>query len=574
MSDFYYCFGNNHQGESNEKSTENKVAQQTKVTPFPNRVINSTVAGYTYRAIQYDDEIKTYYLKKEYSIKKMVQKICPGFEHFCFLTVDGEVYGFGKNSYGQLTNSFVSSSEFVQLKLENNEVFIDCAAGYNQTYCVTKDLKLYVCGYPNNGALGTGNENRVDNLLFLRDNVTNVYCGTDAEGLIFKTQDNKYFGFGKNESGNLGIGSKTNQTVPHEITFLNSKSIISLCLGLDHTLVLIEINGKNKVYSAGKALCNGFGQEKTSFTELDAFGGEEVIDISTGCNHCLAITDTNKFYGWGENTYYQITTSGSTIRTPQQINIKDLDLSLEYKLSCGSYNSLFYVKGMDSLGEDFLKLLEDQEYTDSEIGNLKVHKSFVELRSGKSLKNLKEILENDFDNEKISLFLKWVYSGSSNYVPKISEIFEKLDIDHRKKTISCDMKSLFNDENGKNYKILVPEEIEDEDEDSGNEGMEDDNLEEIPVHKFVLAARSGLFRNMFKNVTEETQSVRDYSGKAIESIEFLIKYLYTGKIELTADDDPQLIVEDLEDVVEYYQLNPKIRIKNQLKKIRMQFGFD
>ncbi|KAJ3436095.1 btk-binding protein-related [Anaeramoeba flamelloides] len=111
---------------------------------------------------------------------------------------------------------------------------------------------------------------------------------------------------------------------------------------------------------------------------------------------------------------------------------------------------------------------------------------------------------------------------------------------------------LFNDEDSKDFTLLIKN---DEDE---------DEYEEIPVHKIILLTRSGLFREMFENITEESKSVKDYSGKSIESIEILIKYFYTEKIELTADHDPLLIIEELEDSIEYYQLNENSNILIQL----------
>ncbi|KAJ6250059.1 hypothetical protein M0813_16431 [Anaeramoeba flamelloides] len=75
---------------------------------------------------------------------------------------------------------------------------------------------------------------------------------------------------------------------------------------------------------------------------------------------------------------------------------------------------------------------------------------------------------------------------------------------------------------------------------------------------------------MFENITEESKSVKDYSGKSIESIEILIKYFYTEKIELTADHDPLLIIEELEDSIEYYQLNENSNILSQLNEIKIK----
>ncbi|KAJ5071890.1 hypothetical protein M0811_09789 [Anaeramoeba ignava] len=49
---------------------------------------------------------------------------------------------------------------------------------------------------------------------------------------------------------------------------------------------------------------------------------------------------------------------------------------------------------------------------------------------------------------------------------------------------------------------------------------------EILLHKFVLAARSELFRGMFLSVEDNSNRVQDYSGKSYESICALVEFLY------------------------------------------------
>ncbi|KAJ3436092.1 hypothetical protein M0812_18138 [Anaeramoeba flamelloides] len=127
---------------------------------------------------------------------------------------------------------------------------------------------------------------------------------------------------------------------------------------------------------------------------------------------------------------------------------------------------------------------------------------------------------------------------------------------------------LFNDEDSKDFTLLIKNDDDDDDDEDEEEDEDEDEYEEIPVHKIILLTRSGLFREMFENITEESKSVKDYSGKSIESIEILIKYFYTEKIELTADHDPLLVIEELEDSIEYYQLNENSNILIQLNEIK------
>ncbi|KAJ3433980.1 speckle-type poz protein [Anaeramoeba flamelloides] len=103
----------------------------------------------------------------------------------------------------------------------------------------------------------------------------------------------------------------------------------------------------------------------------------------------------------------------------------------------------------------------------------------------------------------------------------------------------------------------------DEEEEEEEEEEED---EKLPVHKFLLAARSGLFLDLFQNLDQNLNNVQDYSGKSLETLELLISFLYTDEIPITADTDQEFIKEEFEDIVDYYQLNPKIPLLDIFEK--------
>ncbi|KAJ3442143.1 speckle-type poz protein [Anaeramoeba flamelloides] len=117
--------------------------------------------------------------------------------------------------------------------------------------------------------------------------------------------------------------------------------------------------------------------------------------------------------------------------------------------------------------------------------------------------------------------------------------------------------------------------IDDQEDDNDDEDKEG-NYEEIPVHKFILLARSGLFRSMFDYVNEKENlnKAQDYTNKSIESLKILIKYFYTDSIELKTNQDPKFIVDELSDAVEYYQLNDQCNLESELLKIKKQFDLN
>src|SRR5580693_9392206 len=66
------------------------------------------------------------------------------------------------------------------------------------------------------------------------------------------TEDGLY-SFGNNEFGQLGLENNTHQNIPHKITQFNSDTIVSIACGYYHSLVLT----KDGLYSFGH---NNYGE--------------------------------------------------------------------------------------------------------------------------------------------------------------------------------------------------------------------------------------------------------------------------------------------------------------------------
>ncbi|KAJ3440749.1 activator of c kinase protein 1-related [Anaeramoeba flamelloides] len=92
----------------------------------------------------------------------------------------------------------------------------------------------------------------------------------------------------------------------------------------------------------------------------------------------------------------------------------------------------------------------------------------------------------------------------------------------------------------------------------------------IPVHQLILQARSDTFRGLFLNIKDHKGQVGDYTGKSYKTLKILIKFLYYDRI-YKEEMDPQ-IIEELYDVVDYYQLNENSYLISQLHRIQKQIN--
>ena len=90
-------------------------------------------------------------------------------------------------------------------------------------YMITEDNKLYSWGYNDNGELGIGNNNYQTSpvQIPLNGNVKELIIDNTTSrhlNAYIITEDNKLYGWGYNNNGELGIGNNNNQTIPVEIS--------------------------------------------------------------------------------------------------------------------------------------------------------------------------------------------------------------------------------------------------------------------------------------------------------------------------------------------------------------------
>ncbi|KAJ6244937.1 hypothetical protein M0813_20771 [Anaeramoeba flamelloides] len=423
-----------------------------------------------------------------------------------------------------------------------------------------------------------GTSNKSKNLpVLIFENVTRVFGGVQGYGFFFTAKNNELYAAGENSYGCLGTGYSSEQKSPVKVPNWKAEDILDLQTNDSYSILITK---EGKTYGCGRAGYNGFTQDKSTFTEIEELKNKKVVEYNGGTKISLALTNENELFGWGFDSDNHPTDQygNINIHKPHKINLPEIfqnNPSIKLKITCGTHCVYLYPSYNSCLIQDFQKLFESEIFCDSKLSlnentQFPIHKIIVESRTNLQISTIEDLLNKEsFSKQEILLFLKWVYFDEITNVDLLKQIFNSLNISYPpKNTFQKDLHDLFNDEDSKDFTLLIKNDDDDDDDEEEDEDDEEDEYEEIPVHKIILLTRSGLFREMFENITEESKSVKDYSGKSIESIEILIKYFYTGKIELTADHDIQLVIEELEDSIEYYQLNENSNILSQLNEIK------
>ncbi|KAJ3435292.1 btk-binding protein-related [Anaeramoeba flamelloides] len=553
--------------------------------------------------------IQKYFIENE-----KIKDIVSGIYTFLILTESGKVYSlaeFGSNGMEsvdiEIPFSDPQQSHFNRIRLVNffidNNFFVESIKSTSCTnYFLCKGNKLYGSGKNNKGQLGNGTQLDSQMPILLFNKVEKVFSCTYSYGFFYTSTENQLFASGNNYEGQLGLGHSDYQYQAMELKNLDfePKEVLDLKTSSYHSILITK---EGKIYSCGYGFFNGLGKDEYIFTEIPFFkkSKQRIIKIETGPRQTLILTINNELYGLGISEYNFPTKQNQNQREwdqgklPQRIQIPDL-LSNSLNLYCGFQVIFIYNSFPNILLQDFENFVNMEKFTDFVFfKKRKAHTFLLESRIGSSINQIEEVL-NQRPKKDINAFLDWIYftQKSNNDEKLIKDIFTYFNLrfipeDYTQKSRNLEdyFLKLYNDEESKDFYIqIIDDENEDEDEESESD-LDEQNFngndieitmfntqkpknKKIYVHKFILLIRSGLFRGLFE-FAGAIDHIKDYSRKSIESLEILIKYFYTDKIELSIKNNPILIIEELNDAIDYYQLNENSNLTDQLKQIQKKF---
>ncbi|KAJ3448228.1 ankyrin repeat-containing protein [Anaeramoeba flamelloides] len=279
------------------------------------------------------------------------------------------------------------------------------------------------------------------------------------------------------------------------------------------------------------------------------------------------------------------------------------------------------------LENDFKRILNSGEFSDCKIKDIPVHKLIIEMRTGKKIEQIKDILENPkkkISKEDILLFLNWVYFDNvfekiETSVSKQKQKYEKLHEQLMSKTqlqqtqlikpqilrVNDEIQTYSEQTNQFNFN-----QNDDDDDDDAlqliftklklkeaftskklkqclqdlylNHSTKDFKIifnenQSIKIHKLILQIRSGLFRGMFLTIKDPNISqIKNYSKYSLETLQILFKFLYLNDINYSDDfvdydknetkQNPlnENIIQQIVNTIDFYQLNPNCDLKFQV----------
>ncbi len=220
---------------------------------------------------------------------------------------------------------------------------IGVSCGYSHTVLVKSDGTVWSFGSNYSGQLGLGNntnQNTPQQIPTINsvDNIIGVSCGASYTVLV--KNDGTAWSFGRNDSGQLGLGNDTDQHTPQQIPTINSvDNIIGVSCGDYHT-VLVKSDGTAWSFGRNDSGQLGLGNNTSQNTPQQIPTINDIIGVSCGGNHTVLVKSDGTAWSFGLNVYGQLGLGNNTnYNTPQQIpTINDIDDIIG--VSCGNFHTV------------------------------------------------------------------------------------------------------------------------------------------------------------------------------------------------------------------------------------------
>lgn len=245
-----------------------------------------------------------------------------------------KLYSWGANSHGQLGQNVVSEACCTPTEISISNLdpsnISSIVGGGGHTLVLDRAGKTYSCGWNNKGQVGVA-EHEVTTFRpveSLPNKIIQLACGWDSSLAV--AADGSLLVWGSNSYSQLGL-PKQKFSCLNSPKHVPSVKVKRASLGLRH-LALVAEDGKVFVCGSGSkgqlGLVDSNGHpfpEICTLTEVSQLSN--IIDISCGQHHCIALSDVGKIFVWGDNRFGQLgldSTVQPVVYEPQELSLSAL----------------------------------------------------------------------------------------------------------------------------------------------------------------------------------------------------------------------------------------------------------
>ena len=254
-------------------------------------------------------------IKEDGTILNDVVEIATCDQHALALTKSGDVYSWGRNTFGELGDGTkTNSNKAKKIDLENIKYI---QAGYNTSYFIDKNDVVYAVGNNSNYQLGNGTKSGVFTIIDI-DNVKQI-IGSVYSTAILKT-DGTVWSAGYGLYATNGTSSTANSTTFKQVVGLNGEGKLENIEKIGSAWGYYGITTDGKIYAWGNNSNGVYGVGNLSNTTypVESKGkdgqniDERVIDITKNVfGAAIAVKEDGSLLGVGSNLHEIFGTSNT-----------------------------------------------------------------------------------------------------------------------------------------------------------------------------------------------------------------------------------------------------------------------
>ncbi|HLH25770.1 MAG TPA: hypothetical protein VK066_24900 [Chloroflexota bacterium] len=250
--------------------------------------------------------------------------IAAGFDHSLAVKGDGTAWAWGGDTYGQLGNGGTSTGSSVPGQVMGLSGVTAVAAGTQFSAALTSSGTVWAWGINDRHELGTGSTLSYSTVPVQANSLTGVRAiAAGSKYILALRTDGTVWGWGANDSGQLGNGSTTDSSTPVQVSGLSS--IVGIAAGYFHALAL-KSDGTVWAWGANQSgqLGNGTsGDIRTTPVPVSALPG--VVAVAAGDAFSLALRGDGTVWSWGRNEFGELGTGTSGGESDIRVQVSGLN---------------------------------------------------------------------------------------------------------------------------------------------------------------------------------------------------------------------------------------------------------